>query len=228
LAEAVRVRGLVQVLGRREVLRGVTLELAPGKVLAVMGPNGAGKTTLLKVVATLLVPTRGEVRVDGLDVRRQAAAVRGRVGFLGHQPFLYPQLTGWENLYFWAQLHGVKDPARRLAALLDLTGLSLFAHDPVRSYSRGMQQRLGLARALLHQPPVLLLDEPYTGLDAEAGEMLDRVIGEWRQRRRTVIFTTHDAGRSQTLADEVLWLDRGRPRTPHAGSRLPAEEAGDL
>jgi len=207
---AVVVRDLVQRLGGHEVLRGVSFEVPEGQVLAVMGPNGAGKTTLLRVLGTLLPPSGGQVLVGGCDVRRCGPDLRRRIGFLGHHTFLYPQLTGWENLWFWARAFGVARAGARIEEMLATVGLELFAHEPVRHYSRGMQQRLALARALLHDPPLLLLDEPYTGLDPEAAALLDAVIRRWGERGRTVVMTSHDPGRALAASDRVLVLQRGR------------------
>jgi heme exporter protein A len=207
---AVVVRDLVQRLGGSQVLRGVSFEVPGGQVLAVMGPNGAGKTTLLRVLGTLLPPSGGQVLVGGRDVRRCGPDLRTQIGFLGHHTFLYPQLTGWENLWFWARAFGVARVGARVEEMLATVGLELFAHEPVRHYSRGMQQRLALARALLHEPPLLLLDEPYTGLDPEAAALLDEVIRQWAQRGRTVIMTSHDPGRVLAASDRVLVLQRGR------------------
>ncbi len=207
---AIRVAGVEVAFGETPVLRGVCFNLAPGRVLGILGPNGAGKTTLLKVLATLVRPTAGEAYVLGYDVRRSAAVLRRRVGYLGHQLFLYPELSGWENLWFWSRAYGVRDPRRRIPELLDLVGLEPFAHDPVRHYSRGMQQRLTLARALVHDPLVLLLDEPVTGLDVQAAALLDRVVRQWADRGRTVVLTSHDPARALAECDDLLVLRRGR------------------
>ncbi|MEW6398958.1 MAG: heme ABC exporter ATP-binding protein CcmA [Bacillota bacterium] len=235
---AVVVRELVQRLGGSEVLRGVSFDLSDGQVLAVMGPNGAGKTTLLRVLGTLLPPTRGQVLIGGRDVRRSGPALRGHIGFLGHHTFLYPQLTGWENLWFWARAFGVPNPEARVKEMLDGVGLGLFAHEPARHYSRGMQQRLALARALLHDPVLLLLDEPYTGLDREAAALLDSVIRRWGERGRSVVMTSHDPGRALAASDRVMVLQRGRvtllgPSRDLDGARLeeacrPRAGAGEL
>jgi len=206
---AIAIRGLGVRQGEREILRGVTFEAPPGGVLAVLGPNGAGKTTLLRVLATLLPPTRGEVRILGLDARRDAVALRAGLGYVAHHTFLYPQLTGWENLWFWARAFGVPRAEERIRELLVEVGLELFAHEPVRRYSRGMQQRLALARALIHDPSLLLLDEPYTGLDHQGSALLDRVVDAWRKRGRSVVVTSHDLGRALAVSDRVLVLRRG-------------------
>lgn len=207
---AVVARNLVLRLGSSDILRGVDVDLEAGQTLAVLGPNGAGKTTFLRVLATLLPATSGEVIILGHDPRRQAPSLRRQVGYVAHQTFLYPQLTGWENLWFWSRAYGVSNPAARIDTMLDLVGLDFFAHDPVRHYSRGMQQRLALARALLHEPSLLLLDEPYTGLDRQASELLDRVILDSRQRGRTVIITSHDLSRALAVSDRVVVLQRGK------------------
>ncbi|RJQ04629.1 MAG: heme ABC exporter ATP-binding protein CcmA [Bacillota bacterium] len=203
-------RDLALRLGDNQVLRGVSFGIEPGTVLAVLGPNGAGKTSLLKVLATLLAPTGGEVRVLGRNLRDAGAALRRLIGYVAHQTFLYPQLTGWENLYFWARAYGVRKAGDRAEELLAFVGLELHAHETVRAYSRGMQQRLALARALAHDPRLLLLDEPYTGLDRRATDLLDVIIRESRPQGRTVIMTSHDPTRAIRASDTVVVLRRGQ------------------
>jgi len=208
--DAIAVQDLTVSLGGRDVLRGVSLGLGTGKVLAILGPNGAGKTTLLRVLATLLRPARGEVRLFGHDVRRDAVTARREVGYLGHQTFLYPQLSGWENLTFWARAYDIAARDRRVEEMLAVVGLEAYAHEPVRNYSRGMQQRLTLARALIHDPRLLLLDEPHTGLDRQAATLLDRVVRDWGRQGRAVVLTSHDASRALAISDQVLVLERGK------------------
>ena len=201
--------GLRKSFGPRPVLRGVDLEVAPGECLALMGPNGAGKTTLLRILATLSKPTSGGVRVAGLPLPAAAAAVRQRLGVVAHHTLLYSDLSAEENLQFYARLYGLTGAGPRIAAVLEQVGLARRRRDLVRTFSRGMQQRLAIARALLHDPQVMLFDEPYTGLDPQAAEVLDGVLREARQTGRTMLITTHDLARALALADRVAILARG-------------------
>jgi heme exporter protein A len=200
------VNGLTRRYGDRVALDRVSFALAPGQTLAVLGPNGAGKTTLLKVLATLLRPHEGDVRVLGSALPGEAWKVRGQVGYLGHEPALYRSLTARENLQFAARLHGV-EPAR-VDALLDAVGLARRADDRVEEFSRGMRQRIAAARAVLHDPPLLLLDEPLSALDVRAVELLEPLIG--RASGRTRVLVTHDVERGRAEADQVLALRSGR------------------
>jgi heme exporter protein A len=177
---AVEVDGLVRRYGEREALSDVSLSLAEGHTLVVFGPNGAGKTTLLRVLATLLRPHAGSVRVLGSDLSRDSWAVRGRVGLLGHEPLLYRELTAHENLRFHARLHGVSE--QRVHELLDAVSMSARAAEPLRTLSRGMVQRVAVARAVLHDPQLLLLDEPYANLDPAAVELVAPLIGAGADR----------------------------------------------
>jgi heme exporter protein A len=206
----IRVRGLFKRFGPRFALRGVDLDVEEGECLALVGPNGAGKTTLLRILATLSRPTAGSVHVDGFDLAQEANAFRRQVGFLSHQPLLYEDLTGEENLRFFGRMYQVADLESRVTAMLDRVGLLHSRHDPVRTYSRGMKQRLSIGRALLHDPPVLLLDEPYTGLDRQAATMLDHILQEVGLGSRTVLLTTHNVERGLGLAQRVALLARGQ------------------
>jgi len=174
-----------------------------------MGPNGSGKTTLVRILATLSKPTAGVVRVAGLPLPAAAGDVRRRLGVVAHQTLLYSDLTAEENLEFYAQLYGLRDAQPRIAARLEQLGLARRRHDLVRTFSRGMQQRLAIARALLHNPDVMMFDEPYTGLDPHAADMLDQVLRDARLAGRTAFLTTHDTVRALALADRVAILARG-------------------
>lgn len=203
--------------GRRRALGGVTMSLAAGQVAALLGPNGAGKSTLLSIAATLLEPTSGEVRYGQLTARQGGAALRGSIGLLGHDLYLYPELTAAENLRFFGGLYGLADLERRVSAALASAGLTDRADDPVSSYSRGMRQRLALERALLHQPRLVLLDEPFTGLDdASAVALRDRLLRE-RERGAIVIVTTHELEAIEGLATDAFVLSRGRVRALEPG-----------
>jgi len=205
----IETRSLKKSFGLRPVLRGVDLAVAPGECLALMGPNGAGKTTLLRILATLSKPTAGLVRVAGLPLPAAAGEVRRRLGVVAHHPLLYSDLTAEENLDFYARMYGLRGYGARVAAVLQQVGLAARRHDLVRTFSRGMQQRLAIGRALLHEPDVMMFDEPYTGLDPQAANMLDQVLGDARRAGRTVLLTTHDLARALALADRVAILARG-------------------
>jgi heme exporter protein A len=208
VADAIALDGLERRYGDREALSGVSLRVPDGATLTVFGENGAGKTTLLRVLATLLRPHAGTVEVLGSSLPSEAWKVRGRVGFLGHEPLLYPQLSGRENLRLHARLHDVADG--RVEEVLDAVGVRERADDPVTELSRGMVQRLAAARAVLHDPALLLLDEPRAGLDPGAAEQLEPLIG--RSSGRTRVLVTHDVDRGLAEADLAIGLRGGRSR----------------
>ena len=206
----VEVVGLTRAFGPKPALRGVNLALARGERLALLGPNGAGKTTLLRVLATLTRPDGGRARVAGCDVVRDAATLRRVVGYVGHQPHVYEELTASENLTFFARMYGLPDPAGRARELIELVGLGARANDRARTLSRGQLQRLALARGIMHRPAVLLLDEPETGLDEAAVALLAELLAERARAGQTTLLTTHSLERGLALADEVAVLARGR------------------
>jgi heme exporter protein A len=203
---AVEVEGLARHYGEREALSGVSLSLQAGQTLVVFGPNGAGKTTLLRVLATLLRPHAGQVRVLGESVPERAWAVRGRIGLLGHEPLLYRELTARENLRFHARLHGVA--GERVEQVLDQVQMRDRAGEPLRTLSRGMVQRVAVARTVLHDPELLLLDEPRSNLDPAAVELVDPLIGGASGRTRVIC--SHDPGGGLAEADLVLGLREGQ------------------
>lgn len=209
-APAVLVRGLWKAYGPVEALCGLDLRVEPGVFLTIFGPNGAGKTTLLKILATLAGPTEGSALVGGRDVVREAGAVRKRVGVISHNTYLYAQLTALENLEFYARMYRVRAGRERALALLARMDLKRRMHDRVATYSRGMQQRLSVARALLHDPELLLLDEPYTGLDQHACRVLAEVLEGLRDGTRTVIMTTHNLQEGLAGCDRAAILVDGR------------------
>jgi heme exporter protein A len=206
----IHVRGLNKSFGDHWALRGVDLDVAEGECLALIGPNGAGKTTLLRILSTLTKPSAGAVSVAGQDLSAGAAEVRRRVGFLSHQPLLYDELTAEENLRFYGRMYDVREPEKRIVALLHRVGLESNVRDMVRTFSRGMKQRLAIARALLHDPPVLLMDEPYTGLDQRAAETLDSVLHSAGATSRTIVLTTHDLERGLRISQRAILLVSGR------------------
>jgi heme exporter protein A len=221
---ALEVEGLARHYGEREALRDVSLSLAEGQTLVVFGPNGAGKTTLLRVLATLLRPHAGRVSVLGSSLPGEAWAVRGRVGLLGHEPLLYRELTAQENLRFHARLHGVGE--ERVAQLLDAVAMSGRAREPLRTLSRGMVQRVAVARAVLHEPELLLLDEPHSNLDPAAVELVAPLIG--RSSRRTRVICSHDPAGMLAEADLVLGLRAGRPALAAPAAEVDPEEIAEL
>jgi ABC-type multidrug transport system ATPase subunit len=201
---AIELADVGRAYGERIALAGVSLELETGRTLAVFGANGAGKTTLLRILATLLRPHRGEVRVLGRELPREGYAVRGKVGFLGHDPLLYRDLTARENLRFHARLHGV--PFARIDTLLDAVGLERRGDEPVHTFSRGMIQRLAVCRTVLHEPELLLLDEPLAGLDPGAAAAVAPLLAGG-----TRVLISHDVEHGLAEADLVLGLRGGRP-----------------
>jgi heme exporter protein A len=184
-------------------------QVEEGEFVALLGPNGAGKTTFLRILASLSRPSLGDVRIAGFRLPAQAAAVRRRLGVVSHLPLLYGDLTAEENLRFYGRMYGVPELQKRIAAVLELVGLSARRRDLVRTFSRGMQQRLAIGRAVLHDPEVMLFDEPHTGLDQDACAMLDTVLKEVAARGRTVVMTSHDLSRAADLASRFDVLSRG-------------------
>ncbi len=205
----VEVRRLVKNFGLKVVLRGLEFHAEPGEFVALLGPNGAGKTTFLRILSSLSRPTLGEVRLAGFQLPSQAAAVRRILGVVSHQPLLYGDLTAEENLRFYGRMYGVSRLERRIAEVLEMVGLSARRRDLVRQFSRGMQQRLAIGRAILHDPEIMLFDEPHTGLDQEAAAMLDGVLREVAAKGRTVVMTSHDLARASELATRIDILSKG-------------------
>jgi len=208
----IEIQSLTKIFGVNPVLRGVDLNVERGQFVTLLGPNGSGKTTLLRILGALARPTSGVVRIGGWDLPREADRVRAQLGVVSHLPLLYDTLTAEENLLFFARLYNIPTEQRRerVEAMLRRVGLWKRARDVVRTYSRGMQQRLAIARAILHDPAVLLLDEPYTGLDQDAAALLDDLLREVAVAGRTVVMTTHDLRRGHTLADRIAILSRGK------------------
>jgi ABC-type multidrug transport system ATPase subunit len=223
-APAIELTGLTRRYGERVALQDVTLSLPEGATLVVFGPNGAGKSTLLRVLATLLRPHAGTARVLGHALPDEGWAVRGRIGLLGHAPLLYRDLSGRENLAFHARLHGVA--LERASALMEQVGLSARADDKVHTYSRGMVQRLAVCRAVLHDPEVLLLDEPRANLDPAAADLVEPLIGAASGRTRIV--TSHDPAGGLAEADLALGLRAGRADLLAPAGDLDAARIGAL
>lgn len=206
----ITVAGLTRSYGLRPVLRGVDFTAEAGSLTAIFGPNGTGKSTFMRILATLIRPDGGQVSVAGYSLPGQSEPARGVIGAVLHATLLYSELSADENLHFYARLYDLEAPQKRIDELLERVGLTRRRRDPVRVFSRGMQQRLALARALLHRPQVLLLDEPYTGLDPAGTRLLDAVLREEANGGAAVVITSHDLAHGLALADRVVVLARGR------------------
>lgn len=206
----IKVRGLEKRYGYRSVLQDLDFDLKQGEFSALLGPNGVGKTTFLQILASLSSPTRGYIQIASFRVPEQIQTVRRQIGLVSHQPFLYRELTGEENLNFFCRLYGVENSREKIEELLDLLILSSRKKDPVRTYSRGMLQRLSVARALVHSPALLLLDEPFTGLDQESGQVLETTLRSLAENGVSIIMTSHNLIRVSNLVDRVDILSGGR------------------
>ncbi len=205
----IEVARLTRAFGRRQVLRGISFTVEKGGFLSIFGPNGAGKTTTLRVLATLLTPSGGSVKVAGHDVVEDAMPVRRAIGLISHSPLLYLDLTAYENLRFYADMYGVPDREERIDELLDRVELAHRRYDVVRTLSKGMRQRLAIARAILHRPRVLLLDEPHAGLDPRAVDILDGLLAEIRAEH-TFVMVTHNIAKGLELGTQVMIIDDGK------------------
>ncbi len=224
----IEARKIVKRFGLKPVLRGVDFHVERGEFVALVGPNGAGKTTFLRILASLAQPNLGELRVAGFVLPAQAAAVRRSIGVLSHQPLLYGDLTAEENLRFYGKMYAVHDLEKRIDATLSLVGLQRRRRDLVRSFSRGMQQRLAIARATLHEPALLLFDEPHTGLDPDAAAMLDDLLREVAQRGRTIVMTSHDLQRASDLATRVDILSKGSIAASFKRGEIESQQLPDI
>ena len=205
----IKVRSLVKRFGLKTVIRGLDFHVEAGEFVALMGPNGAGKTTFLRILATLSRPTSGEVQIAGFRLPAQAGSLRRHLGVVTHLPLLYGDLSAEENLLFYAKMYAIPNMNSRISEVLELVGLSTCHHDLVRTFSRGMQQRLAIGRAVLHDPEVMLFDEPHTGLDQDASAMLDQLLTEVAAQGRTVVMTSHDLTRVADLASRFDILSYG-------------------
>jgi len=209
-SDSIEIEGLTRKFGSLLALKGVDLHVPRGESLALFGPNGAGKTTLIRILTLSLRASGGSFRIGGLDPRQEDGPIRQRIGVISHQSYLYDDLTARQNLEFFARIYGVPDPARRTAELLEDVGLSHRADDPLRTFSRGMQQRVSLARSLVHDPGIIFLDEPFTGLDPHAAQMLRETLSRLRDDGRTIFMVTHNLAEGLELSDRWAILSRGR------------------
>ncbi len=222
----IQVKKLVKRFGPLTVLRELDFNVDSGEFVALMGPNGAGKTTLLRILATLSRPSSGSVRVASYRLPAEGAFLRAHLGVVSHQPLLYGDLTAYENLLFFSKLYEID--FSRIDEVLSLVGLKKRKNSLVRTFSRGMQQRLAIGRAILHNPRILLLDEPHTGLDQDAGEILDRVMQEVALEGRTVVMTSHDLIRAASLASRVDVLSKGKISASLSTSEIESADLVDF
>lgn len=222
-APALCVTGIEKRFGARRVLKSVDFELPQGASLVIFGPNGAGKTTLLRILSTLDRPSKGTCEALGLSYKEQVDEVRGCIGFITHNPMLYLDLTARENLVLFARLYGVDDPDKAADEMLSLVELKHRANDKVRGFSRGMTQRIAIARAFINEPRIVFLDEPYSGLDPHAAGIVDRMLAESRQRR-TLVTVSHSLESGFAQASHVLLLAKGRQVLFSEQSQLDYDE----
>ena len=209
---AIEVSGITKYYGHNLVLKGIDLQVAPGEKLTIVGPNGAGKTTLLKILATTSRPASGTATIAGFDLREQPVQVRRNIGVVSHQTYLYNDLSVLENLRFYSRMYDVPNLDDQIRELVQRVGLAHRMHDAVGTLSRGMQQRVCLVRAAIHNPPIMLLDEPDTGLDQQASDLLRGLLLGFDDQKRTAIITTHNLDLGLRMCDRVAILANGKIR----------------
>ena len=207
---AIAIKGLTKSFGNHLALGGIDLTIEVGETLAIFGPNGAGKTTLIKILASIMKPTAGEILINGSSLNDSAEAIRSQIGIVCHQTFLYSNLTAYENLLFYSRMYDVTDVKQRISKVVSMVGMKTRLYDRIGTLSRGMQQRLSIARCLLHKPPIILLDEPETGLDQQAVSMLWEALQEDGVKKRTIIFTSHSLERGFNTCDKLIILNKGK------------------
>jgi heme exporter protein A len=207
---AIDIQGLTKIFGARLALRGIDLKVKHQEFLAILGPNGAGKTTLIKVLATIMNPSSGKVIIDGLNLKDNALEIHRRIGVVTHQTFLYSTLTAYENLEFYGRMYDVASRKERILEVVEMMGMTSRLHDRVDTFSRGMQQRLSIARALLHKPSIMLLDEPETGLDQQATAMLWKTLQSNSGEKPTIMMITHNLERGLELCNRHIILAKGK------------------
>jgi heme exporter protein A len=206
----IEIKKLTKQADNKLILRGIDLSITQGETVAILGPNGAGKSTLLKVLATLIKPTSGLVKINGLDLKKDHIEVKKMFGYLPHSSLLYDHYTPLENLVFFGNLYGVKDVENRARKLVNEVGLSFFINEPVKNFSRGMIQRIAIARAIIHQPKIMLLDEPHTGLDQGAITILNNVVLSMKEKGCTTLMVTHDFKQAAAICDRIIIVKNGK------------------
>ncbi len=206
----IQAEGVKKSFGNFDALRGVDLHVKRGEFMTLFGPNGAGKTTLIKLLATLTSPTSGTLSVYGYDVRKDVNNIRSVIGVISHDPYLYDNLSAFENIKFFGTLYGLDDVDNRARSVIKQVGLEKRMNDLVRTFSRGMKQRLTVARAIVHEPKILLLDEPYTGLDQHGAQIFGEMLSDLKSQRRTILMTTHNIEEGLDLSDRIGILAKGK------------------
>ncbi len=209
-ALAIEVRGLTKSFGTHLALKGIDIEVKQGESVVIFGPNGAGKTTFIKILAAIMNPSSGKILINGLSLKNDAEQIRRSIGVITHQTFLYGNLTAYENLQFYSRMYDVPDIKERIHEVVTLVDMTSRLHDRIDTLSRGMQQRLSIARSLLHKPAIMLLDEPETGLDQQAISILREALQTEETEKRTIILTTHSLERGLELGNRLLILSQGR------------------
>jgi heme ABC exporter ATP-binding subunit CcmA len=206
----IEIKNLQKRFGRKKVLNDLNLDVEPGEFLVMFGPNGAGKTTLIKILSTLSRPSKGEVIINGYDIHEDPIEIRSTIGVLSHNPFLYDDLTLRENLIFYSRMYELKKEEKVIKSLADEVGLLHRLNDRVGQFSRGMKQRAAVARVILHNPPVLLLDEPYTGLDYKAWRMLSDILKKFHDKGKTIFLITHNVELGHRIGERLAILVNGK------------------
>ncbi|PFO03778.1 heme ABC exporter ATP-binding protein CcmA [Bacillus sp. AFS076308] len=206
----IELKKLTKQADNKQILRGVDLSIKKGETIAILGPNGAGKSTLLKVLATLIKPTSGHVLINGLELRKNQIEIKKLLGYLPHSSLLYDHYSPLENLVFFGNIYGVQDVEQKARKLVKDVGLSFFLNEPVKNFSRGMIQRIAIARAIIHDPEILLLDEPHTGLDQGAISILNNVILSMKDKGTTTLMVTHDFKQAAEICDRVIIVKNGK------------------
>jgi heme exporter protein A len=220
----IEARGLTKKFGYKTALRDVDIYLKEGDSLALFGPNGAGKSTMIQVLGSLMQPTSGSVRIAGYETRRDRQALRQIIGLIGHQTFLYPQLTAYENLKFYGAMYDVSRVNDRISEVLDIVALSDYRNDTVENFSRGMQQRLSIGRAIIHDPRIMFLDEPFTGLDQQSREDFIKLILQFRDQGKTVIMASHHLHLGLELCNQAAILKSGKIVYQREVARIPESD----
>ena len=206
----IEIKKLTKQADNKLILRGIDLSITQGETVAILGANGAGKSTLLKVLATLIKPASGLVKINGLDLKNDHIEVKKMFGYLPHSSLLYDHYTPLENLVFFGNLYGVKDVENRARKLVNEVGLSFFINEPVKNFSRGMIQRIAIARAIIHEPKIMLLDEPHTGLDQGAITILNNVVLSMKEKGCTTLMVTHDFKQAAAICDRIIIVKNGK------------------
>ncbi|WHY84598.1 ABC transporter ATP-binding protein [Neobacillus novalis] len=206
----IEIKKLTKQADNKLILRGVDLSIKKGETVAILGPNGAGKSTLLKVLATLIKPTSGLIKINSLDLKKNHLEIKKLLGYLPHSSLLYDHYSPLENLVFFGNIYGVDDVEQRAIELVKEVGLSFFLNEPVKNFSRGMIQRIAIARAIIHDPEILLLDEPHTGLDQGAISILNNVILSMKEKGATTLMVTHDFKQAAEICDRIIIVKNGK------------------